>query len=315
MIRLNDAGLKFDPLMHYYEDSEGRPLLSVTELLKKHGLGRDFRGIRKEVLSAAADRGTAIHRLCEDYDNGIRDVESPYMTDLVSYLSLKKENGLVVERSEYQVCNDVCAGSIDKVMSDGSIGDIKTCSALDRDSLKAYRWQLSLYGYLCRHLNPGMAVPHLYIIWIRGEKYRLVEVPPVPDAELEHLLECERLSTPDNPVRYAPLSDLDSEPHGAVSQEKARKYLEFEAEISRFDEIIRNLKAERDALGLCGDMMAAHEPFTICGDAKISLVEGQVRQSIDSKKLKETLPDVYAEYLRTAEVKPFIKVSYSKKQS
>ena len=44
----------------------------------------------------------------------------------------------------------------------------------------------------------------------------------------------------------------------------------------------------------------------------ITLVEGQVRTSVDSKKLKDNYPDLYSEVTRSSEVKPFLKITFTK---
>ena len=52
--------LKFDAEKHEYFDGEKR-LISVTQLLKKHGLAPDYSGVSDSVLNAKAERGTLIH--------------------------------------------------------------------------------------------------------------------------------------------------------------------------------------------------------------------------------------------------------------
>ena len=56
---MND--FQFDKNKHEYT-LDGRPLISVTQLMKKHGLSPDYSAVDPEVLFAAAERGTLIHR-------------------------------------------------------------------------------------------------------------------------------------------------------------------------------------------------------------------------------------------------------------
>jgi hypothetical protein len=55
----------YDDFTHSYE-LEGKYLLGVTSLMKKHGLSANYEGISNEVLEAAAERGTRVHKMLED---------------------------------------------------------------------------------------------------------------------------------------------------------------------------------------------------------------------------------------------------------
>ena len=48
--------VKFNKEKHEYSDN-GKVLISVTQLLKKHGLSTDFSNVDKDLLNAKAERG------------------------------------------------------------------------------------------------------------------------------------------------------------------------------------------------------------------------------------------------------------------
>ena len=84
----------FDELTHSYICGD-KLLIGVTTLMKKHGLSPDYGDIPAEVLAKAAARGTAIHNLLEDYDNG-KAVQEDEAGNLKAY----KELGLKIHCSE-----------------------------------------------------------------------------------------------------------------------------------------------------------------------------------------------------------------------
>ena len=63
--------LNFDENSHTYtlikENGEEINLVSVTQLLKKHGLSPDYSNIDSEILRLKAERGKVILKELEDY--------------------------------------------------------------------------------------------------------------------------------------------------------------------------------------------------------------------------------------------------------
>ena len=111
----------FNEWLHVYTASDGHTLIGATELMKRHGLSPDYGGISKDVLEKAAARGTAIHQLLQDYDDGKAVIEDE---NLKAYKTL----GLKVHCSEYLVSdNEIVATFIDKVLDDCSLADVKSC--------------------------------------------------------------------------------------------------------------------------------------------------------------------------------------------
>ena len=101
--------IRFDAEKHEYFDGEKR-LISVTQLLKKHGLAPDYSGVSDAVLNAKAERGTLIHSEIEDV---IKNGELGFTSELSEFIDVCAENGVNPLESEKIVYNDVVAGKFD----------------------------------------------------------------------------------------------------------------------------------------------------------------------------------------------------------
>lgn len=281
--------VRFDELTHRYllfEEGGGMRLLKgVTTLMREHGLSPDYSGIAPEVLRRAAERGTAVHHLLEDYDSGKAVVDTP---ELKAYKRLK----LHVIASEYLVSdNEMIASSIDKVIhvdeSTVDLGDVKTTSELHTD---AVAWQLSIYKALFEAQNPGIRVRSLYGIHVRDGRAKIVQVAPVPPERVAELLRCER-----DGVRLSP-QDTPDETDSLVS---------CSLRIDELKNTIKELECVRAAYceKVAAYMEANHIPELEANGCTIKLKAAYDTERVDSKRLKEEDPDLYAKYAKTSRVK------------
>ncbi len=123
--------LTFDEPTHVYR-LDGRPVPSVTSLLGKL---HDFAGVPADVLEAARQRGTAVHRACHFFDENDLD-ESQLTPQVAGYLQgwkkFRAESGCVIHECETMAAHPVhrFAGTYDRVLSFPSFSngtlDIKT---------------------------------------------------------------------------------------------------------------------------------------------------------------------------------------------
>ncbi|MCA6079318.1 MAG: DUF559 domain-containing protein [Endomicrobium sp.] len=132
----------------------GKPLISVTQLLQKHGLVRDTYPDNK-FLRTAANRGTKIHANIAKWVNGIDEKEP----DVDSYCAaiknaLKDKMADTHKFAEWRLCDDMIVGTADLIYVDKQDGkcimaDIKTVKKSEKKSdYRSAAWQLSLYKYL-----------------------------------------------------------------------------------------------------------------------------------------------------------------------
>lgn len=279
----------FNEWLHVYTASDGHTLIGVTELMKRHGLSPDYGGISKDVLEKAAARGTAIHQLLQDYDDGKAVIEDE---NLKAYKAL----GLKVHCSEYLVSdNDIVATFIDKVLDDCSLADVKTTSSVHRRSLE---WQLSIGAYLFEMQNPGKTVPHLYCIHVRDGKAKLIEVSRIPDDAVERLIECERCGVvySDNPVPAD--AALALEEQAVVLAEQLDQIARLKLAIKETEQASAELQQR-----LYDYMTENNLDEMACELGTFVRKTPYTKKALDSARLKKEKPELYEQYLKESEVK------------
>lgn len=161
-----------------------KQLISITQLLSKHGLSPDYGAIDKEVLHKKAERGTYIH---EELENYIKNGEIGFTDELFQFIDICKEQNIKPLKSEFMVYNDLVAGTLDTAGMIGELsylGDYKTTSALH---LISVAWQLSLGEYL-----DGKHYDKLLAFWFNNGNCKIVELQRIPVEEIEKLLESEK---------------------------------------------------------------------------------------------------------------------------
>lgn len=169
-IELKDSGVLFNKERHEYW--LGNRLLSgITGMLHRQLFPDEFENVPEEAIKEAARYGTEVHESVELFDSSwINDGTQ----EVLDYISLCQENGLVHERSEYTVTDrENWASNIDKVYrsSDNtfSLGDIKTYGTMTPEKLEKARWQLSIYAYFFELQNKDAKVGNLFILHIRNK--------------------------------------------------------------------------------------------------------------------------------------------------
>lgn len=286
-MRLNKNNtVEFNEFLHEYT-ANGRVLIGVTSLLHKHGLAPDYGAVPEETLKKAAERGTAIHQLLQDYDDGKPVVEDE---NLRAYKAL----GLEVHCSEYLLSdNEVVASFADKVLEDCSIADVKTSSSVDR---RYVSWQTSIYAYLFERQNPSKKVPHLYCVHVRDGKAKLIELERVPDEKIKALIRAER----EGVIWHDDSTALDALPESEMTilVDALNRIAEYKAAMKAEEE---RAKALQDRLL---DYMIENALTELpCDRGRFVRSAGSVRTSIDSTRLRAELPDIAEKYSRTTQIK------------
>lgn len=317
----NDS-VVFEPFTHSYLCGDN-VLKGVTTLMKEHGLAADYEGIKEDVLARAAARGTAIHSMLEDYDNGKAVVTSDVLSDdgtvvckaatMGKILKSYSDLGLRVAASEYLVSdNELVASSIDKVLETDSpdeveLADVKTTSTLHRDALAV---QLGIYKVLFEMQNPGLRVRSCYGIHIdtKSGKARKVDVEPWSEENVKALFEAEREGRVYETSRKSPRWHLSSVLAG----------VNVPAYIGALENIQALRKALKSAEDFCrgydariAEWMEANGVTELeAGTGRITLVHSSERAVLDTTKLREENPEIYEKYKRLTPVKASIKFKY-----
>lgn len=279
-----------------------KQLISVTSLLKKHGLSTDYSGINPDVLKAAADKGTAVHKEIEDY---IKNGEAGFTSELLDYIDITEKLGFTADDSEVVLpCIDIAEDKLEDYFFAGTadlIGyinkepvlvDIKTTAKVDK---RACAWQLSLYERLCGFKFAGLYVFHL------GKESKPIAIERIPDVELDRLLECDRRGEIYQEAGLVIASDLLER---AQQAELTLKRIEIEKTAAE-----TTAKECREMLyKIMGDQ-GIRSWETLDKSMLITRVEPTEKTSIDSVKLKKELPDIAEKYSKKSAVKGYVKVT------
>jgi hypothetical protein len=300
---IKNTRVTFHPVGHIYKLDGKKRLIGVTSLMKKFGLSVDYSDIPDDVLKRAADRGTAIHKTFEDYDNKKMVAQTP---ELKAYRKL----GLNVLASEYLVSdNETVASSIDKVLyvddATVDIADVKTTSKFYGDTVGI---QLGIYAYLFERQNPGIKVRDCYGIHVDGKgstvKVKLKPVERWPVEKAIELIGWERDGIDPSevaPATEAPAPSLTS----LLPAAAAEKVVEAERTIASLKESIKKFEESvaeyRDSIvrHMQGNGIKKME-FSGCS---FTLKDEYTRESIDSAALRKKYPDIATECTKTTTVK------------
>ena len=277
----------FDPEAHAYHTPEGVQLQGITGMLRRQLFPDEYRDVPQHILDRVAERGHAVHQLCELVDDlGI----TPGEADAQAYIRLKSEKGLRYRASEYLVSDNTrFASAIDKVYEDGEssfiLADIKTTYRLNEEYV---RWQLSIYAYLFELQNPGAKASGLLALWIRDGHASAYAMERIPAEIVTALLDAEA----EGRQFVNPLSRADIT--------LPERYRQMEQSIIEIDRQARYWAEQKKALmdGLMQEMVRAGA-YQWDGDSiKLTRKKDSIRKAFDAKKLAEDHPDIYAEYLK-----------------
>lgn len=279
-----------------------KKLISVTQLLKKHGLATNYSGVSEEVLEKAANKGTLIHKEIEDY---IKTGAVGFTSELSDYIDITAELGFKAEDSEIilpagEIPEDKAdeyfyAGTADLIgkISDGYVlADLKTTAKVDK---RAYAWQLALYERLC-----GVKFDKLYIFHL-GKNSKAIPIERISDAEVDRLLECERNG------------EIYSEPGLVIANELLARAQEAELELKRAEEAKKEAEATakeyRQKLYEAMKQQNLSSFETADKSMLITRVAETTKISIDSAKLKKELPEIAEKYSKTSTVSGYVKIT------
>ena len=169
---LKQSKIEFYKESHQYVNPDtGKELSGITGIIKDLVFQDKYAGVSEEVLKAAAERGTAIHEMCEEFAiNGTVDAFIP--DEVQAFINHFSIRGTKFIASEYLVSDEQnIATMIDLVDEEGNIYDIKTTSTLDKEYLS---WQLSICATLFEIQNIGKDAGKLYGIWLNGDRCDVV---------------------------------------------------------------------------------------------------------------------------------------------
>jgi len=271
---------------------EPRKLISVTQLMKKHGLSADFGNVDPEVLNKKAKYGSLVHQEIADY---ISDGTVGFTTEFLDYIQLMSDLGFTPVSSETIVYNDEIAGTYDLLAKDKNglvLIDFKTSAKLDKDALA---WQLGIYNYLLAEKADKFIAFHL-----QPENSKVIEISPKPVEEIEELLAAER----EGRIYRQNLPTLEVDTGKLENLARCETQIaELENQIAAYKDVQKTLYDEiYSAMEKRG--IKSYESELL----KLTYVAPTTRQALDGKRIEKELPDIYKKYLRESPVKGSLRV-------
>lgn len=284
--------IRFNEETHQYTIGS-RILISVTQLMQKHGLATDYSAVDMEVLRKASEKGIIVHEEIEKY-------------------IFSGETGFSWECDAFADWFDPLRDSIDyitdeQIVSDGNIAgkydlffnykdgrkvlyDIKTESV---KHITKWQWQLSLYNYIGK-----LEADEIVVLWFNDGKLKLQELEFIDDAKIEELIQAELRGE-----YFQPSADI-------VPSETIEKLTALETMIAELE--IAKKEAETKSQSLRDELLKAMEKNGVqtfeTPLLKVTYKGQYIRSSVDSKKLKEEYEDIWEECQKSTIVKPSIQI-------
>ena len=285
---------------------DGRELISVTTLLRKHGLAQDYGNVDPAVLKAKAERGKQIHAELEAY---AKNGEIGFSKELSYFIDYINKNGISIHKVEFIVHNDICAGTIDLVaisLEDGYLFiDHKTTAQRHKD---AESWQLSLYVYLYERCTPEQLKKDrtkLRVLHYLEDGFETYDLPRIADAEIDKLMECERNGT------------LYKREIVGITASQLKEVEEIEEVIAYHENLLKESKRRYENMQQALMMAMKQNGVTShdFGRIKITYTPPSTRTTIDTEKLLKEHPEINkVNYQKTSPVKEKLTITIRKEK-
>lgn len=294
----------FSKEAHVYLTKDNRELMGLTSLMAKHNLGVDYGGIPEARLKEAAKKGTAIHELLQEYDEGNAILMEPLVEE---YRDAISKAGLTHISSEHLVSdNEVVATFIDKVYDTGipntvDLADVKTTEKVHR---RALSWQLGANKVLFERQNPGIKVRDCFCVHIDKNSRRLrgiIPVTPVSEAEFDALIEAEKNGATYEDNYDFPGLDLVLGEDAITYAENAGRIAYLKAQVKELEEGLKECDAK-----IISYMTEKGLTYLETPEGKISLKAAYTREGVDTDKLKTKYSNIYELVKKTSTVKASI---------
>lgn len=306
--------IDFNEKEHIYSLNGNIASISVTELLRKHGLAPNYTGVSQKVLKANAKVGKAVHKDLELIFN-----EADYEPKTIQGENFSKwvgenlqcgvgEQMLGFEKDGWTLCGTADVMAIAK---DGAyiVGDHKNTATFNKEYVS---WQVSLLDYMARKLGGDKLNGHP-LNWKGATRFycfhydkatgdlSVKELEKVPDSEIEKLIECEIKG------------EIYQRPVLVIDQDLQEKVVEAERELANIEFQYKQAKATaekmREALKNAFEEQNIKSWESPSGLIKATYIEAQDKISVDGKKLKEDYPNIYSKCQKNTHQKAYIKIT------
>lgn len=305
--------IDFDEKNHCYAVDGDIASISVTELLKKHGLSPYSNGFQSGLMSQKAEVGKEVHK---DLENVINTAKyAPQTEQGKNFKKWVDENldcGVAEQRIAYDYNGLLIAGTADLVgfLKNGKllIADHKNTESFNREYVS---WQVSILDYFFRALKDELVNGNIWN-WKGAETFycfhykpdngelTVKELTKVPDNEIERLLQCEF----DGEIykRTALAVDDDLKNQIEIAEAKfatlSEQYKTAEAEIK---DLRQKLCEEFERQGLIS--------FETPNGYRFTYVPKSESITTDTPKLKELFPNAFSQCQKITHRKAYVRVT------
>lgn len=311
MLNLPSSGITFleDEHKYYLGNKE---LSGITSTIVSWMYGDTYDGISKKTLEEAAAYGKWVHKSIENWCK--YDIADHSCEELQDFIELFYNSGYKVVDNEYIVTDKkFFASAIDVVFQDKDDGvilaDIKTTSELHKEKVTL---QLAVYKLLFEK-QTKLKVKGVVEIWLPkhryGKKPKLVMLPMVDNKDTKKAINA-----------YLAMEEAEGYRHlfepneliieSATSQDPSQ----YKSACQQ----IRDLEVEIKRLKTTQDELKAYllENFRENGISKIendvlriNYIAPSDSVTLDSKTLKEEMPDIYNKYTKVTKRSDSIKIT------
>ena len=287
-------------MVEYFNDThqylvDGIIVPSVSQLTA-YALKEDMSAIPEATLNKAAEFGTHVHELIEDYESGLSTYQFAQKGDaeiLDGWIELVKENKIETLMMENIVHTEDYAGRYDiigMVNGEETLIDIKTNSVYPKDHLEV---QMGLY------LNAMSKDMPCACAWYNKTKgtWQLKKVFPISREKAQEIIEAHKEG------KEPPVLHEIGVAEELYTPEETAKIKAFYALKKEVEEIEK--KRKEWAI----EMMKHYNAKTWENeDFKITFIEATTKTTVDSDKLKRD--GLYNDYTKQVKVKETIKVTH-----
>ena len=284
--------------------------VSVTQLLRKHGLAPNYNGINEKVLNAKAEMGTYIHA---DLEHLINDenysVETPEGEAFKKYVDKFVDCAAAEQMLAYKFRSMTIAGTADVVgyFKDKEkgcfIADHKTTANINKEYVS---WQTSILDYMLRHTKEingrkfnWKGANELLCFHYKDGDLEVIKLDRIPDEEIERLFGCEYEG-----VTYTrKLLVLDPEVEMGIEMitntlsELNARVKQAEAQQKKYKEIILKAMEEQGIKSYKNDVVS------------ITYVGRTQSTGVDTDKLKKCYPKVWEDCMKISNKAAYLKIT------
>lgn len=310
--------IEFNEKDHVYSINGEIASISVTELLAKHGLAPNYSGVDKNILAEAREKGKEVHKDLELILNEVAYVPKTKQGEqFAKWVSKNLDCGVGEQLLGYEREGLLIGGTADVlgISKDRTfciVGDHKNTAAFHREYVT---WQVSLLNYFAKRLGKEK-INGKVLNWKGAKEFycfhydpktttmTVYDLDPIPDEEIERLLECEY-----NGTKYE-RAVLAIDP---LLQEM---FVASEQSFKAAEVALKELQSQRDKLR--EKLLALFEAQKIRSwespnkELRVTYVPAAETLKVDEGKLKTKYPQVYSECQKLSKRKAYIKITQAK---